>query len=374
MAMHPLEPLSAAEVQQAVQILKKNGKVTPTTRFVSISLKEPPKDAVHSGRGSATREAFAVLFDNGTNTAHEATVSLTNSAVLGFKSTTGVQPTMTIDEQIECEQAVLASPEFKAALKEHYGINDTSLVMVDIWSAGNYGSDEDKTRRLARPLCFVRKDPNDNGYVRPIEGLRPVVDLNQMKVIRVDEHGHWRMPPVDCNSAADRVEHQRKDVRPIDITEPEGPSFQVDGHQVRWQKWTFVIGFNAREGLTLHHLRYNDGTQDRSVLYRASLTEMVVPYGDPGPTQRRKNAFDVGEYGMGAGAKRRGLVCVSPGFIKYFDAHLGTSRGEPLTIKNAICMHEEDYGILWKHTDRRLNVPEVRRSRRLVISSISTVE
>src|SRR5262245_28427994 len=110
MAMHPLEPLSAAEVQQAVQILKKNGKVTPTTRFVSISLKEPPKDAVHSGRGSATREAFAVLFDNGTNTAHEATVSLTNSAVLGFKSTTGVQPTMTIDEQIECEQAVLASP------------------------------------------------------------------------------------------------------------------------------------------------------------------------------------------------------------------------------------------------------------------------
>jgi primary-amine oxidase len=50
------------------------------------------------------------------------------------------------------------------------------------------------------------------------------------------------------------------------------------------------------------------------------------------------------------------------------------SRGEPLTIKNAICMHEEDYGILWKHTDRRLNVPEVRRSRRLVISSVSTVE
>jgi primary-amine oxidase len=51
-----------------------------------------------------------------------------------------------------------------------------------------------------------------------------------------------------------------------------------------------------------------------------------------------------------------------------------SSRGEPLTIKNAICMHEEDYGILWKHTDRRLNMPEVRRSRRLVVSSISTVE
>src|SRR6185436_3454425 len=47
----------------------------------------------------------------------------------------------------------------------------------------------------------------------------------------------------------------------------------------------------------------------------------------------------------------------------------------PLTIKNAICMHEEDFGMLWKHTDRRLaDKPEVRRSRRLVISSIATVE
>ena len=44
------------------------------------------------------------------------------------------------------------------------------------------------------------------------------------------------------------------------------------------------------------------------------------------------------------------------------------------TIKNAICMHEEDFGILWKHTDRRTGDAEVRRSRRLVISSISTVE
>ena len=81
---------------------------------------------------------------------------------------------------------------------------------------------------------------------------------------------------------------------------------------------------------------------------------MVVPYGDPGPTQRRKNAFDVGEYGMGMCANSLELGCDCLGLIQYFDAHLCDSRGEPLTIKNAICMHEEDYGILWKHTDRRL--------------------
>jgi primary-amine oxidase len=101
---------------------------------------------------------------------------------------------------------------------------------------------------------------------------------------------------------------------------------------------------------------------------------MVVPYGDPAPTQFRKNAFDVGEYGMGMCANSLELGCDCLGLIRYFDAQLCNSRGEPLTIKNAICMHEEDFGILWKHTDRRLNVPEVRRSRRLVVSSVSTVE
>src|SRR5207244_8780726 len=193
--------------------------------------------------------------------------------------------------------------------------------------------------------------------------------------IRVEEYGHWPLPPVDCNYAADRIDNQRKDIKPIEITQPEGPSFTVDGNQVRWQKWSFVIGFNAREGLTLHHLRYNDGGKERSVLYRASLTEMVVPYGDPTATQVRKNAFDVGEYGMGACANSLELGCDCLGLIHYFDAHLCTSRGEPLTIKNDICMHEEDFGILWKHTDRRLpDRPEVRRSRRHVISSVPTVE
>ena len=376
-ACHPLEPLSRNEVQRAVRVLKEQGKVTPTTRFVSVSLKEPAKEAVHgfSGREKVARQAFAVLFDNGTNSCHEATVALDDSRLVAYRHIPGAQPTMTIDEQIECEQAVLASAEFKAALKKHYGIEDTRLLMVDIWSAGYYGEEGERGRRLARPLCFIRTDPTDNGYAKPIEGIRPIVDLNTMKVIRVEEYGRWDLPPGQSNYAAERVGEFRRDLKPIEITQPQGPSFETNGHEVRWQKWSFVVGFNAREGLTLHHLRYNDGGKDRSVLYRASITEMVVPYGDPGPTQRRKNAFDVGEYGMGACANSLELGCDCLGLIHYFDAELTTSRGEPLTIKNAICMHEEDYGILWKHTDRRLpDKPEVRRSRRLVISSVSTVE
>jgi primary-amine oxidase len=373
---HPLEPLTAAEVQLAVSLLKDAGKVTPTTRFVSVSLREPPKESVYGYHsGPIRREANAVLFDNATNSCYESAVSLTDRQMLGHKHVPGVQPTMTFDEQVECEQAVLASPEFKAALKKQYGIDDTSLVMVDIWSAGNYGTEEDRTHRLARPLCFVRSDPTDNGYARPIEGLRPVVDLNQMRVIRVEEYGRWPLPPQGCNYAAERVQDFRKDIKPLEITQSDGPSFQALANVVRWQKWSFVIGFSAREGLTLHQVRYNDNGKERSVLYRASLSEMVVPYGDPSLQQARKNAFDAGEYGLGMCANSLELGCDCLGLIKYFDGHLCTSRGEPLTIKNAVCMHEEDYGILWKHTDRRLpDRPEVRRSRRLVISSIATVE
>jgi primary-amine oxidase len=393
---HPLEPLTAQEVQLAVTLLKDAGKVTPTTRFVSVSLKEPDKALVHAftGKEVGKREAFAVLFDNGTNSCYETALSLTDRKLLSWKHIPGVQPTMTSDEQVECEQAVLASPEFKAALKKQYGIEDTRLVMVDIWSAGNYGSEEDRTRRLARPLCFLRMDPTDNGYAKPIEGLRPVVDLNQMKVSRVEEYGHWPLPPQQGNYAADRVTKTRDDIKPLEITQPAGASFEVDGYSVRWQKWSFVIGFNGREGLTLNNLCWEGEApaeplgdkarqeprppangKKRSVLYRASLSEMVVPYGDPAPQQARKNAFDAGEYGLGYCANSLELGCDCLGLIKYFDSHLCTSRGEPLTIKNAVCMHEEDFGILWKHTDRRLpDKPEVRRSRRLVISSIATVE
>src|SRR5262245_24513600 len=136
---HPLEPLSAAEMKQAVEVLRSAGKVTPTTRFVSVSLKEPKKDLVHARSGGKSaaipREAFAVLFDNATNSCFEAHVSLADKSLVSWKHVPGVQPTMTIDEQIECEQAVLASPEFKAALKKQYGTDATSPVRGDVWSA-----------------------------------------------------------------------------------------------------------------------------------------------------------------------------------------------------------------------------------------------
>jgi primary-amine oxidase len=67
------------------------------------------------------------------------------------------------------------------------------------------------------------------------------------------------------------------------------------------------------------------------------------------------------------------LGCDCLGEIRYFDAWLNDNDGHAQVIKNAICLHEEDHGMLWKHTDWRTGKAEVRRSRRLVISMIATV-
>ena len=142
---------------------------------------------------------------------------------------------------------------------------------------------------------------------------------------------------------------------------------------MRWQKWQLRIGFTPREGLVLHDIGYEDRGTLRPIIYRASLAEMFVPYGDPAPTHRFKNVFDMGEYGVGWLANPLELGCDCLGEIRYFDGVVNDQDGEPMVIPNAICMHEEDAGIGWKHTDFRTEDVEVRRLRRLVISTIATV-
>jgi len=142
---------------------------------------------------------------------------------------------------------------------------------------------------------------------------------------------------------------------------------------VRWQKWSFRVTMDPYEGLVLHTLGYEDQGRVRPILHRAAVSEMVVPYGDPGPMHGWKNAFDAGEWGLGRMANSLTLGCDCLGVIHYFDAVYADERGRPHTLENAICMHEEDYGILWKHLDMNIGRAEVRRSRRLVISSIATV-
>ena len=378
MARHPLDPLTAAEIEEAVAILKSKRQLGPRIRFETVVLKEPDKAVVQNfSEGDVIgREAFLVVLDNAEEATYEAVVSLNDRKVTSWKHVPGVQPRIMFDEFSECEAVVKADPGFRAALARR-GISNPDLVMVDPWSAGYYGYPEEEGRRLALARNFLRSSPTDNGYARPIEGLSVLVDLNKMEVMRIDDYGAMPLPPKDGNYGAEFIgqfgDEFRQDLKPLEITQPEGPSFNVDGWKVTWQKWHVRVGFTPREGLVLHNVGYEDQGRVRPILYRAALSDMVVPYGEPGGDHYRKNAFDAGEYGIGSLTNSLTLGCDCLGEIYYFDADLNTGSGGAFTIPNAVCMHEEDYGILWKHSDWRTGQVEVRRSRRLVISSIATV-
>ncbi len=370
---HPLDPLTVDEIAAAVDIVRTERQLGPRVRFVSITLHEPAKAVVlaYPSVGSVEREAFAILLDNEAGQTYEAIVSLSRRTVLSWEHIANVQPAIMLDEFLECEQACKASPEWQAAMRKR-GITNFDLCMVDPWSAGNFGLEAETGRRLSRALTWVRSRPDDNGYARPVENVITVVDLHAMEVIAVEDFGVVPLPPEEANYSAEIV-GARTDLKPIEIHQPEGPSFVVEGHDVHWQKWHFRVGFTPREGLVLHTISYADQGHERPIIYRAALADMLVPYGDPRPAYFRRNAFDVGEYGIGMLANSLELGCDCLGEIHYFDVAGHDSHGQPMTIPNAICMHEEDNGLLWKHIDWRNGYSESRRSRRLVISFIATV-
>jgi primary-amine oxidase len=373
---HPLDPLTADEIVRAVEIIRQARQVNDAWRIVTVTLAEPSKDVVRSFKPGAAipRQALLVAIDRGKGQAYEGIVDLVKGTVERFDALpAGIQPPISLDEFTECEEAIKRSPEFLAALKKR-GASDVQLVMVDPWSAGMYGTErpEEKGKRLSRALCWVRSEAADNGYARPLDGVIAVVDLNKMEVMRVEDYGVVPLPPESGNWHRSYQKEFRQAVRPLEIVQSEGPSFTVNGYEVAWQNWKFRIGFTPREGLVLHDVSYNDGGRERPILYRAAVCEMVVPYGDPSEKGFRKNAFDIGEYGIGLLANPLELGCDCLGAIRYFDARMNDGRGQPVTIKNAICLHEEDVGLLWKHTDWRTGQSEARRSRRLAASFVAT--
>ncbi len=372
-ARHPLDPLQPDEIRLAVDTVRKERQLAASYRFVTVALNEPVKALILHPRADAPvpREAFIVLLDNATGTGYEAVVNLSTRSVVRWDALAkGVQPSIMLDEFAECEEAARKSPEFQAAMKKR-GIEDMSLVMIDAWSAGHYGNEPaaDQGKRLVRSLSWVRSAPLDNGYARPIEGVVTVIDLNRKEVVRVEDYGVVPLPPKPGNWGRSSIAHPRAGLKALAVSQPDGPSFTVSGQEVRWQKWALRVGFNPREGLVLNTVAY-DG---RPILYRGSIAEMIVPYADPKESSYRKNAFDLGEYGVGMMANTLAIGCDCLGTIRYFDGHLTDSQGRVVTIKNAVCLHEEDFGVLWKHTDWRTNESEVRRSRRLAVSMIATV-
>ena len=204
--------------------------------------------------------------------------------------------------------------------------------MVDTWSVGRF---EQPDRRVGRALSWLRSDlTGDNGYARPIGGLIALVDLNSMQVVRIDDHGALPVPEEHGDYRNGGGRPYRSDLRPIEVSQPEGSSLALDGHALSWGPWCLRIGFNPRESLTLHELAFDegDGAGPRPIAHRLSIAELAIPYADTNPTVVFKNAFDIGEYGLGPYVNSLSLGCDCLGEIRYLDAVMHDSQGRAQTI------------------------------------------
>ncbi len=378
---YPLDPLSADEFTAAAAILRREHGVGDGWRIASVELIEPSKAELaefDNGGSTPPRRAVAICLNRAKNATYKSVVSLTDDKVESFDHVPGVQANFTVDEFTECDAVLRNHPDVIAALAKR-GITNMDNVFMDTWTYGDaVAPQEFRDRRIGWSDTWYKESEGANPYAHPVSGLHCVIDLNTMELLRIEDDGSSEKPAVMGEYAPRHIPERiraastREPLKPLNITQPEGPSFTLDGNLLTWQNWSLRVGFNHREGMTLHTVRYCDGDTERSVAHRMSFAEMVVPYRDPSVDHYRRTAFDIGEWGLGFMTTSLELGCDCLGEIRYLDAVLHNSKGEPYTIKNAVCIHEEDNAVLWKHVDHDSGA-QVRRMRRLTVSSHVTV-
>lgn len=388
----PLDPLDADEFRAVTRLLSTRHGVADGWRYAGVELREPDKAALAAfadGSPRPNRVADVLCFDTTNNTTYRARVDLTDETVPLFEAVPDVQTNVTVDEWEEADAALRSDPRVVQALADR-GITDMDLVFMDTWTyGGELIPEQYRDRRVGWSDTWVRASEGANPYAGPVNGFHCIIDLNTMELLEIEDTFVVDRPQVMGEYVPSKIPERilnanpREPLKPLEITQPDGPSFTLEGNLLRWQNWSMRVGFNYREGMTLHEVSYRDagGPPDaegnpqparrRPIAHKMSFAEMMVPYRDHSEDHYRRTAFDIGEWGLGFMTTSLELGCDCLGEIRYLDATLHDSKGEPYTIKNAICIHEEDNAVLWKHVDH--DSAEVRRMRRLTVSFHVTV-
>ena len=374
-----LATLTAAEIASSRAILEREGLAGPDVHFSYVGLVEPDKrELLKEGAASnkhVDRRVRSMLVDMATNDSWDVVVSIAEDRIVSshkLDHAVDGQVPVVIDE-FHVVEVIKENAQWQAAMAKR-GLTDFDKLVINPLSAGVL-SDAETGRRIQRCFTFVMNTPDDLGWAHPVDGVTVMFDVVTKEVLEVIDYVDLPVPQEDGNFHLESWRGpDRPGVKPIEITQPDGPSFTFgDDGTLSWLGWNLQVGFDQREGLVFHNVTIDDEGVARPVIYRASIAEMMVPYGDPIPQRWFQNFFDCGEYLLGGYANSLELGCDCVGDITYLDAVVAGNDGNAHVIPQAICIHEEDTGILWKHTDNWNGSSISRRNRRLVVSFFVTV-
>ncbi|KAE9337745.1 hypothetical protein PR003_g11849 [Phytophthora rubi] len=378
---HPLDPVTAKEVQTLKQVVGKAGYGGPNYRYSYVMLREPALRNFTSG-DTIPREIDALLLNLGDNVAREVLVDIPARKHVHERklepAVDGWSPIMD-EDYVAAENILKAYPDYLDALKKR-SLLDISQVRCLPLSAGVYGYEDEVGCRMIRVLSFLASENTHSMFAHPIDGIVAHVDLTNHRVARLIDTGYDHVPMESGEYLDPKVpalpSTEKKWIKnPIGDCiakhRPKPTPLPTCSTGRSGKSASASMAVKASHCTTFPSL--TTGTSAQFSIVRPCRTEMAVPYGRPQPTHDWQNYFDVGEYQFGRLANSLVLGCDCLGKIQYLDAVVVDDFGEPALLKNVVCIHEEDYGTLWKHSDVYTSTGTVRRQRRLVLSFFVTV-
>jgi primary-amine oxidase len=240
---HPLDPATPGEFEEGLKILERAGVVTSTTRFSYYGLEEPPKAEVlaHQPGDPVERRLRALLVDLVSGALTDVVVSLTGGELVSSRTvdpvTEGQFPILNV-EFARAEQIVHADEGWRQAMARR-GLTDVTKIRACPLTAGNYELEGESGRRIVRVLAFLHEANEELAWAHPVDGVAAYVDLVEGRVLKLIDELDLPVPAESGNYNDPQLRGpERTTLRPIEIIQPEGVSFTVDGHTLEWENWS----------------------------------------------------------------------------------------------------------------------------------------
>ncbi|KAL9253760.1 Amine oxidase [copper-containing] gamma 1-like protein [Drosera capensis] len=367
---HPLDPLTVTEFNRVRDIISSHPmfKSKPYALH-SVVLEEPEKSVVRRWRvGGRLMPRKAAVIGRVEGEVVVLSVEVESGRVR--KVETGKvdgYPTMTIEDMTSASAVPFKNGEFNLTILDR-GVDLKDVACLPL-SLGWYGKSEEN-KRLIKVQCFSMKD-TANFYMRPIEGLTVLVDMDAQEVVHIVDQGKDIPIPKASNTdyrySALNSAQKVKVINPISLEQPKGPSFTIENdHMVKWANWEFHLKPDPRAGVIISQakVRHPDTGELRNVMYKGMTSELFVPYMDPTDAWYFKTYMDAGEYGFGLQAMPLDPLNDCPRNAYYMDGVFATGDGTPYIRSNMVCVYESYAGdIAWRHSESPITGMEIREVR-----------